>query len=314
MTERISQKEPLRSTKGEEIEYHIPVMLSEVMETLECASGKTYLDCTLGDGGHSKVILQKSAPGGRLIALDRDVECIERARLRLEPFSGRFEIFNKSFKDLSVVLDDAGVSGCDGIVMDFGISSYQLNNPGRGFSFKDGPLDMRMDKNSPTSAYNIVNEMSEEELADIFFHFGEERQARRVARGICYARERKTIETTTELGNLVHRSKKTKGRAGIRSETKVFQAIRIAVNNELSVISDGLVSALDALLPGGRLCVISFHSLEDRIVKRFFRDKWKEDKSRFDLLTRKPLTPSQDEVRSNPRSRSAKFRAIERIF
>lgn len=297
------------------IPFHTPVMYKEVMEALCCSQGKTYLDCTFGDGGHSEMILKASAPDGRLIATDRDIECIERATERLKPFAGRFSIFNENFDSLAHVMELAGVAGFDGILMDFGISSYHLACVERGFSFThDAPLDMRLNRDAPLTAYEIVNKYPEKKLADIFFKFGDEWQSRRIAREICAARKKKPIQTTTELGSLVHRCKSSQKKASVRSETKVFQALRIAVNDELQAITKGVEAAIDALLPGGRLCTIAFHSLEDRIVKLAFRERWKADKERFTLVTPKPLVPSKEEARSNPRSRSAKLRVIERLI
>lgn len=297
------------------IPFHTPVMYKEVMEALQCSSGKTYLDCTFGDGGHSEMILKASEPDGRVIATDRDTECIARASERLKPFAERFSIYNENFDNLTNVMHLAGVTGFDGILMDFGISSYHLACVERGFSFThDAPLDMRLDRSAPLTAYEIVNKYPEKVIADILFKFGDEWQSRRIAREICAARKKKPIETTTELGSLVHRSKSSNKKSPVRSETKVFQALRIAVNDELQAITKGVEAAIDALLPGGRLCTIAFHSLEDRIVKLAFRERWRANKESFALITPKPLVPSREEARSNPRSRSAKLRVIEKLL
>ncbi len=291
---------------------HDSVFPKEILEFLSCHSGGIYLDCTLGDGGHSELILKESSPLGQLIGIDRDPEGVLRASQRLEAFEGRFRLFVENYSNINAVMASAGVSRFDGIIIDAGISSYQLSEADRGFSFMhDSPLDMRMSQEDSLTAYDVVNGFTEKKLSEIFFEYGEEYQARKIARVICDVRKKEKIKTTKQLGDLVHRCKKKKNTA-VRSETKVFQAIRIAVNNELESLKAGVKSAIGALAPNGKLCVIAFHSLEDRIVKLAFRDTYRADKKQFSLLTPKPLVPSREEVYGNPRSRSAKLRCIQK--
>jgi 16S rRNA (cytosine1402-N4)-methyltransferase len=300
---------------------HIPVLLEEAMRFLQPRSGGLYLDATAGGGGHAEAILERSAPGGRIILLDHDADALARARERLTRFSGRFETIQGSFASL-LHLIGPDVS-FDGIIADLGISSLQLES-GRGFSFmKDEELDMRMDSRGRVTAKDLVNSLSERELEKILFEFGEERRSRRIASEIVRMREKKEITTTLELANLVRR---VVARAhAVKSLARVFQALRIAVNQELPGLERGLPVLLSRLAPGGRLAVIAYHSLEDRIVKRFFleaekgcvcppdfRSSWCAGGPEGVRMTRKVVKPGPDETKRNPRSRSGRMRVFER--
>ncbi len=288
---------------------HIPVLLEESTELLLGNGGKLYLDCTLGLGGHTRRILEKN-PEAFVIGIDRDEEAIELAKKNLKEFEGRFSIYKADFAYLDEVLRAEGIDKVDGILFDLGVSMLQLKSE-RGFSFQiDAPLDMRMDKEQKLTAYRVVNEYPEKELARIIWEYGEERLSRKIARAIVQYRKKKPIETTKELADIVlsvYPERLKHGR--IHPATKTFQAIRIEVNKELESLRTALEKTPDLLNPGGRLVVISFHSLEDRIVKNFFR----EHSHLFRILTKKPITPSEEEIRMNPASRSAKLRAGERI-
>jgi 16S rRNA (cytosine1402-N4)-methyltransferase len=279
-------------------------MPAEVLHWLNPAPGQIIVDATAGAGGHSLLIAQKLLDSGRLIALDRDSDMLELARRRLAGSSATF--VQASFDQLRQVLDDLKVEAVDGVLADLGICSDQLDQADRGFSFQqDGPLDMRMDTTSGQPASALVKRLNERELADVFFHYGEERHSRRIARRIVEVREKTPIETTTQLAELVRRCvPRPQGRHAIDPATRVFQALRIAVNDELAAL-EGLLSVLPRCLkPGGVAVLISFHSLEDRRVKQAFRER-----ERWQVLTKKPIEASEDEVRSNPRARSAKLRA-----
>lgn len=288
---------------------HVPVLLEESTDLLLGNRGKLYVDCTLGLGGHTKRILEKN-PEAFVIGIDRDEEAIELAKENLKEFEGRFAIYKANFADLDVVLEAEGVDKVDGFLFDLGVSMFQLKSE-RGFSFQiDAPLDMRMDKEQKLTAYRVVNEYPEKELARIIWEYGEERLSRKIARAIVQYRKRKPIETTKELADIilsVYPERLKHGR--IHPATKTFQAIRIEVNRELESLKEALEKTTDRLNPKGRLVVISFHSLEDRIVKNFFREHSQELK----ILTKKPITPSEEEIRMNPAARSAKLRAGERV-
>ncbi len=281
--------------------YHTPVLIEEVVALLQPRGGALYVDATVGGGGHAEAILRAAAPDGRLIGLDWDEEALAASRERLKEWGARVRLVRANFAELDEALMNEGVTTVDGIVFDLGVSSRQFDEPSRGFSFlREGPLDMRMDRSTGRTAAEVVNTASEKELADIFFRFGEERRARAIARRIVAARP---IETTTQLANLIGRR-----RGGIHPATRVFQALRIYVNNELENLKRGLAAATRVLKPGGRIAVISFHSLEDRIVKRHFRET-----PSLRVITRKPVRPTEQEIERNPRARSAKLRVAEKM-
>lgn len=281
-------------------ERHQPVMLSEALDLLNVQPGGVYVDATFGGGGHTRGIVER---GGQVLALDQDPDAHKRAE-RLGGVAIRFVKAN--FRDLKAVLASQGSPPVNGILADLGVSSFHFDDPARGFSYQqEGPLDMRMGDSGPTAA-EIVNTLPEEELANIIWRYGEERQSRRIARAIVEARAREPIETTTRLAEIIRRA------VGFRKAghpaRRTFQALRIYVNDELGALTELLEAAGRVLAPGGRLVVISFHSLEDRIVKHFLRED-----PRFRVLTKKPLVASAAEQKENPRSRSAKLRAGERI-
>lgn len=310
---------------------HLPVMLDEVLAYVEPRPHGRYLDCTFGGGGYARAIL--NAAPCLLWAIDRDFSAIKRGfKLSREYIAQRgyspLHMLNGTFGHIASLCTQAGQRQFDGIVMDLGVSSYQIDDPKRGFSFKkDGPLDMRMGCNGK-SAQDVINQSSEEELADIFYHYGEERHSRRVARFIIEQRQISPINDTTRLANIIRSAIPHKKHSKIDPATRVFQALRIAVNDELNELEAGLKGALSLLAPGGRLVVVSFHSLEDRIVKRIFKEVTKtkpkvsryvplpyeenDSKEIYHLLTRKIVTPQEHEIQHNPRSRSALLRAIVR--
>ncbi len=286
---------------------HQPVLLAEVMELLAVTPGGFYVDGTVGLGGHSAEILARSAPTGRLLAVDRDAQAVARARQRFASCGERVRVLKGDFRDLRAVLE-AEPRGPDGLLLDLGVSSLQLDDPARGFSFRaDGPLDMRMDQESGETAAALVNRLPEKELADLIYGYGEERASRRIARAIVEARRRQRLETTGELAHVVRRV--VRGRPGHHPATRTFQALRIAVNRELEGLGQTVRELAGTLAPRGRLAVIAFHSLEDREIKHAFRDL---GRSGFRLLTRKPVRPGRDELRDNPRARSARLRALAR--
>ena len=285
---------------------HVSVLLEPALEYLAIRPDGIYVDATFGAGGHSQAILNRLSTG-RLIALDQDPDPVERAAQITHP---SFTFVQANFSELRRVLDDLKIEFVDGVLFDLGVSSMQLDTGARGFSFaKTAPLDMRMNPYAGRSAYDILATASERELADIFFHFGEERAARRIAHAIVERRNSGRLPTTTTelaqmIAGVVHRPGK---RERIHPATRVFQALRIAVNDELDVLRDGLVAAIGSLRTAGRVVVISFHSLEDRIVKQTFRSD-----ERLDVLTKKPIVPGEIEMNENPRARSAKMRAAQR--
>lgn len=308
--------------------HHIPVMLNEVLETLTLRGGNVYVDGTFGGGGHSRAILENS--DCTLIATDRDKNSIQYAEDLRDSHGDRFSFFISKFSKIPDLLSDSSINRVDGILLDLGVSSFQLDNPKRGFSFQsDGPLDMRMGENS-LSAYDVVNKLKEIQLAEIIKDFGEERHARLVARRICEYRESKKIETTLELAKIIENTignfyKKQPGKS-IHPATRTFQAIRILVNNEMLEIINLLSNLTNYLNQGGRVVVITFHSIEDRIVKNIFTHLTKSTlpKSRYEpskksildspfiYPTKKFLIPQETEITLNPRSRSAKLRCVER--
>ena len=308
---------------------HVPVMLAEVLAALQPRSGATYLDATFGGGGYAAAILD--AAGCTLWAIDRDPDAIARGAALAARNPGRLHMVHARFGDMLESLAEHGVTQLDGVVMDLGVSSFQIDQAERGFSFRaDGPLDMRMgprgEDGGPTAA-DLVNTLPEDELVRIIAEFGEERYARRVARAILRAREESPIETTTRLAEIVRRSV-PRDPSGIDGATRSFQALRIAVNDELGEVERGLASAMDLLAPGGRLVVVSFHSLEDRIVKRAMAgaagrsggasrhdpaSMVQRAAPAFALVTPRALRPGEAETATNPRARSARLRAIERL-
>ena len=286
---------------------HQPVLLTEAMELLDVRPGGLYVDGTVGLGGHAAEVLRRSAPDGRLVAFDRDPEALSRSRARLAEFGDRVRFEHADFREIPPRVAGAAPRG---ILLDLGVSSMQLDEPSRGFSFSsEGPLDMRMDQTEGFTAADLVNRLPERELANVIYRWGEEHASRRIAGAIVDARRRRPLTTTTELAEVVRRSAGRSRRPGLDPATKTFQAIRIHVNGELDGLAAALESLAGVLAPGGRLAVIAFHSLEDREVKHTLRALATRG---FRLLTKKPMGPSDDEVRRNPRSRSAKLRAIER--
>lgn len=273
------------------------------------------MDCTVGYAGLASRILEESGPTGVLIGIDRDQQALDAAHVRLQQFQGRVHLRKGRFAELKSHLSFFGFSHADGVVFDLGVSSPQLDRAERGFSFLlDGPLDMRMDQSSPTTAADLLRESSEGELADLIYEFGEERYSRRIARAIVRERAQRSIDTTGHLVDVIRRAVPPPYRHGrIHCATRTFQALRIAVNQELDDLGSALRQAAEVLSPEGRVCAISFHSLEDRIVKTTFRDLAQDATAAFRNLTKKPITASEEESRHNPRSRSAKLRVGERV-
>ena len=301
-------------------------MVGEVLAVLRPRAGGCYADGTVGGGGHAASILAASSPTGWLSGCDRDGAAVEAAKARLaEKFAGRFEIRRGDFAELA---DWIPAVSCDGVLLDLGVSSPQLDSPERGFSFQhDGPLDMRMDDRQPATAADLVNGESAEALAKIFWEFGGERESRRFARAIVHDRALRKFETTRQLAELIERISPRHGRKA-HPATKVFQALRIAVNDEIGSLKRGLEAAVKILKPGGRLAVITFHSLEDRVVKEFGRARSRDytftggvdvpelrepRAPELKWVTRKAITPGENELRENPRSRSAQLRVLEKI-
>lgn len=291
-------------------QIHISVLLEECMDYLQPRHGCTYIDGTLGLGGHTEAILQRSGPDGKVIAFDWDEHALKKAQERLRAFSDRLIVQRRNFAEIGDGLKALGVSGVDGLLVDIGLSSLQLDMGERGFSFqRDEILDMRMDNRGLTTAETILTQASEQELADIFFYYGEERQARPIASAIVENRAKEKIQTTKQLVRIIARAvPKRFHPKKIHVATKVFQALRIAVNTELANLGTVIDDGVSYLKPGSRFCVISFHSLEDRIVKRKFRDS-----DKLKVLTAKPVLASAEEVAVNPRARSARLRVAERI-
>ncbi|MCR4306836.1 MAG: 16S rRNA (cytosine(1402)-N(4))-methyltransferase RsmH [Candidatus Yonathbacteria bacterium] len=295
---------------------HQSVLLQEVITYLDMKSGDAVLDGTVNGGGHSKAICSHLGKEGRLIGIDQDKDALERATKALSQCNAPHFLIQENFRNLDLVLQGIGMKTVDKILLDLGFSSFQIETSGRGFSFqKDEPLLMTL-KVSPKpedlTAEEIVNTWEEEHIADIIYGFGEERFSRRIAKGIVEARAKKHITTTGELSQIIMESVPARYRSGkIHPATKTFQALRITVNDELGALTEGLEKGIRALSPGGRMAVISFHSLEDRIVKNIFRQKQKE--GIVSILTKKPLVPSREEIKENKRARSAKLRVIEKL-
>ena len=291
---------------------HEPVMVAEVLAHLEPARGGVFVDCTVGMGGHARALLEGGAE--KLIGFDRDPAALAHARETLAGFGARVQLLHSDYRRVSEVLDAQGVTAVAGLLADLGVSSMQLDAPGRGFSFRrDEPLDMRMDTTAAPTAAEAIRDADERTLADVIYEFGEERHARRVARAIVEARGRATIETTGQLADIVRRAIPRKGFTRIDPATRTFQAIRIWVNRELEGLDAFLGHAASRLAPGGRMAVITFHSLEDRIVKHTFRALQAAGNPRITVRTKRPEVPGEAEVERNPRARSAKLRAIERV-
>lgn len=308
---------------------HKPVMLNEVIDSLKIRPEGTYVDGTLGGAGHSSQIARRLSGEGRLFGFDQDAAAIEAATRRLEPYKDRVSIIRSNYSEMRERLSELGVRSADGILLDLGVSSYQLDDAQRGFSYRaDAPLDMRMDQRQKLSAREVVNGYSIEELTRVIREYGEERFARNIAKHITAEREKKPIETTGELISIIKAAIPAKAREGSGHPAKrTFQAIRIEVNRELDVLSDSLDGMIDLLADGGRICVITFHSLEDRIVKEAFRRNENPctcppefpvcvcgKKSKGHVITRKPIIPSEEETEENPRSKSAKLRVFERTI
>lgn len=292
---------------------HKPVMLKEAIEALNLKPGMTIVDATIGTGGHSLEIAGKIFPGGRLIGIDRDEDSLAIAKENLREFGEGVSFIHSDFRGMEGILNSLNLTKIDGILMDLGISSYQLDSLDRGFSFRyDAPLDMRMDKTSYISAYDLVNNLTEKEISDILWQFGEERWHNRIARLLIREREHNPVATTGQLKDIVMKSipYRFSGSSRIHPATRTFQALRIAVNRELEALKEVLDKLPYFLNNQARVCVISFHSLEDRIVKHNFRDLAKEGV--YKIISKKPLEPSEGEAQDNPRSRSAKMRIAQK--
>jgi len=286
------------------------VLLGPVIELLAPRPGERLFDGTVGSAGHSLAVAELIGSEGMIVGIDRDDAAIERAGAALADAAPRVHLKRANFSEAERVLDECGVDEVDMVILDLGVSSDQLDDPDRGYSFKTtGPLDMRADRRQTLTAEAIVNESDEKDISDIIYRYGEEREARRIAREIVRARAKERIRTTTELAELIARAKRER-RGRIHPATRVFQALRIAVNRELESLEEGLVAAWRRLAPRGRMAVISFHSLEDRIVKGFFRERKKDDSA--EILTKKPVRAGKGERERNPRSRSAKLRVLRR--
>jgi 16S rRNA (cytosine1402-N4)-methyltransferase len=308
---------------------HVSAMLQEAVTCLGCRPGGIYVDGTLGGAGHARLICQQMMPGGILIGIDRDADAITNARRVLEPFQSNLHLFHDNFINLSEILVQLDLDAVDGILLDLGLSQHQLDASGRGFSFnKDEPLDMRMDVRSHKRAQDLVNQADENVLIRIFKDFGEERWSTRIARAVVRARSSQPIRTTRQLAELVQSAvpRRAAVRQRIHPATRIFMALRIAVNRELENLQTFLGGALDLLFPGGRMCILSFHSLEDRMVKRQF-SAWATactcppdlpqcvcgGRSRARLITKKVLRPTAREVARNPMARSTRLRAVEKL-
>lgn len=307
---------------------HVPVLLNEVIYYLDVKPGGIYVDGTLGGGGHSAEIIKLMQPDGILIGIDQDINAINAARGKLEKYKDNIIIVNENFKNIKAIVQDKGFEKVDGILLDLGVSSHQLDEEERGFSYmKDANLDMRMDTNNPLTAEIIVNDWSELQIANIIKNNGEEKWAKRIAKFICNERAKKRIETTYELVEIIKMAIPASARReGPHPAKRTFQALRIAVNDELSILENVILDGVSILKPKGRFCIITFHSLEDRIVKTIFNKLEKPcicppkipqcicgKKPLVKIITKKPIAASDKELYENPRSRSAKLRAVERL-
>ena len=307
-------------------DYHIPVLYYETLDNLVINPDGIYIDCTLGGGSHSEGILERLSDKGLLISIDQDTNAIEYSKRRLEKFGSKWKVFKGNFENIDTIAYMAGVDKVDGILMDIGVSSKQLDDPDRGFSYRyDVKLDMRMNTEQKISAYDVVNTYSEEQLSKIIFEYGEERHARKIAKLIVEERKSSPIEKTSDLIALIKRAYPE--RASKHPAKKTFQAIRIEVNRELEVLENAMSKAVELLKVGGRLAIITFHSLEDRIVKNKFKDlatacKCPKDipicmcggVKKFEIVTKKPIIPIDDELKNNNRAHSSKLRILERIL
>jgi 16S rRNA (cytosine1402-N4)-methyltransferase len=302
---------------------HLPVLYHEIIHALQVHRAGLYVDCTLGAGGHAAGILEASHPDGRLLGMDVDPQALQLAQERLAPFEDRVTFAQASYVTLRAQLDELGWDFVDGILLDLGLSSMQLDTPERGFSFQvDAPLDMRFDPKQPVHAADLVNTMAEKDLANLLYEYGEERRSRQVAHAILKARP---IHTTRQLAEVVAGATRS-GKPGIHPATRTFQALRIAVNRELESLEAVLPQAVASLKPGGRLAVIAFHSLEDRIVKQYFRQESQDcicpprqpvctcgHTATIKEVNRRPVRPKEEEIQNNPRARSARLRVAERL-
>ncbi|MBN1780197.1 16S rRNA (cytosine(1402)-N(4))-methyltransferase RsmH [bacterium] len=302
--------------------YHAPVMVDEAVSYLIGDPDGIYIDGTLGGGGHSESILKKLGPHGKLIGLDRDSEAIAACRKRLSEYKNRIQIIQAPFAELDRVVRETGVDLMDGLLLDLGLSSHQIDVPERGFSYlQDGPLDMRMGTDQTLTAREVIQTYPEESLADLFFYYGEERRARQIARKIVSSRRNMTVSSTGQLAALIQAA--SPGPMVQKTLARIFQALRIEVNDEMNQLKTVLQKGGGLLRAGGRMVIISYHSLEDRLVKRFFKAEElsirrvdiaeKTGVSQFRILTKKVLRPPEEEIRSNPRARSARLRAAEKI-
>ena len=310
------------------LQEHKPVLLDEVIRYLRCTPGKFFVDGTVGGGGHARAILDKTAPDGRLIGIDWDEKALVKARSNLQSYEERLVLVRENFALIGSVLGRLHVQAVDGILLDLGLSSFQVDEASRGFSFNlAGPLDMRMDTREKHTAAHLVNTLSEDKLAEMIWHFGEERWHRRIARYIVRARDEEAIETTDRLARLVYSAIPAGKRVRQRHPaTRTFQALRLAVNRELDHLQTFLQGALDWLKPGGRLAIVSFHSLEDRLVKQAFAN-WArscrcparspicqcEGRPLARLVNKKPVVPGISEIQANPRARSGRLRVVEKL-
>ena len=291
---------------------HVPVLLDEVRSLLQPERGGTFVDCTVGLGGHSRMLLESGAT--RLIGIDRDPDAIAIAKVELEAFADRVTFVHADYREVAEVLDALGVTEVSGLLADFGVSSLQLDADGRGFSFKrDEPLDMRMDRSQGETAAELIDRVDETELADLIYRFGEERRSRQVARAIVMARQQLPITTTGRLAEVVRRGVAARGWQRIDPATRTFQALRIWVNRELDELDSFIGRAASRLQVDGRLAMISFHSLEDRVVKHTLRDLARGDAAAIKVLTKHPVVAGDAEAAVNPRARSAKLRAAVRV-
>jgi len=307
---------------------HTPVLLNESSGLINCKTGGIYVDATVGNGGHALHLLEKYPGIKMLVGIDCDAEAVERAKISLEPYSHKAIVLHGNFNELKRILEKAGIHRIDGILFDLGVSTSQLKDPSRGFSFNlEGALDMRMNRSTPLQAQNLLSQLSIQELEAVLWQYGEERWAKRISAQIKKHLEQKPLQKTTELTSIVLKAIPARYYPRkIHAATRTFQALRIAVNDELSAIHKGLDDAVEILNTGGRLCVIAFHSLEDRIVKNKFKTWGKSctcppgipecvcnTAKKLKVITRKPVMPSEKEIIQNPRSRSARLRAAERI-